>query len=679
MSSPGPRAALVVLGALLLLPAAARPAPRDADCLACHSQEGLEAVTPRGQKLKLHVPEDALAGSVHEMLSCTDCHVGATSFDDVPHSARPMTYGCAACHEAEERSYRERDAHGKGLRNASPRAPYCNGCHGGHHILPISSPESAMAPTREPETCGRCHASELLNEEDNISKRNLITRYRESVHWQALQAGKPAATCSSCHTAHSILDSDSPQSSTSRSGVVETCGHCHGEEAAAYRTGSHGRTLLSGNHDVPTCTTCHGDHDMTSLRGRQGDARTWAATQVCIWCHGNERMMRRYALDTVPVESYLKDFHGLTQRGTMGSSATCADCHEAHHSLPSSHPASRMHLTNRGAACGQCHGKVSQNFITSFSHRNAAQATEFWILGLVRNLYLLLIVGTIGAMLAHNSVIWWWAVRRKLRAEERSARLVRRMTRFEVVLHLALFLSFSALVLTGFMLKVPDHFWVRWLFALGVTEAVRAAVHRLAAVVMVADFVVLFLYLALRPRGRVILREILPSPRDLRELASTLRYYAGRGGEAPRYGLFNYAEKAEFWALVWGTVIMVVTGLVLWFPKLIPATWPGWVLELSRTIHFYEAVLAALAILVWHFFLTIFHPDEYPMNASWLTGVLSEEEARHRFTDEAVRRMAPPPRPAEATPPAGDGPAASAVPPPGEGPPPDGTPPAAGS
>jgi cytochrome b subunit of formate dehydrogenase len=619
----------------------AHAAPADKDCLACHGEKDLTAATDRGKRLKLYVPPDALKGSAHEGMSCTDCHTGAASFENVPHAAGPLKLGCATCHEKEERLYMETDAHGKGFKAKSPRAPYCNGCHGGHQILPMSSPNSAMAPQNEPETCGRCHASEELNKEEDIAKRNLITRYKQSVHWQGIKEGKNAATCTSCHSAHSILRSDSPASTTSRTGIIEVCQRCHLKEAQAYKAGGHGRTLLHGNHDVPTCVTCHGDHDMTSLRGRAGDARTWASTQVCIWCHGNERMMKRYALDTAPVDSYLKDFHGLTQRGTLGSSATCADCHDAHHSLPSSHPKSRMHISNRGAACGQCHGQVSPSFIMSFSHKVAAAAKEFWVQGVVRNIYIIIIVLTIGAMLLHNFVVWWWAVQKKLEAG-RTAKTVRRMTPFEIGLHAVLLVSFIVLAVTGFMLKVPDAFWVRWLFSFGVTEAVRSLVHRASAVLMTLDFAVLFLYLFNNPRGRGVLYELVPSWRDLRELLGTLRFYRGKSAERPRFGVFNYAEKAEFWALVWGTGIMAVTGFVLWFPKSVPSTWPGWIIEVARTIHFYEAVLAVLSILVWHLFMTIWHPDEYPMNTSWLTGKLTREEAEHRFTEEAINKMEPP-------------------------------------
>jgi len=84
---------------------------------------------------------------------------------------------------------------------------------------------------------------------------------------------------------------------------------------------------------------------------------------------------------------------------------------------------------------------------------------------------------------------------------------------------------------------------------------------------------------------------------------------------------------------------MVITGLILWFPKAIPARWPAWILNVARIIHYYEAMLAFLAILIWHGFHTIFHPAEYPMNTSWLTGYITKEEAEHHFEKDAVEKM----------------------------------------
>ena len=68
---------------------------------------------------------------------------------------------------------------------------------------------------------------------------------------------------------------------------------------------------------------------------------------------------------------------------------------------------------------------------------------------------------------------------------------------------------------------------------------------------------------------------------------------------------------------------MTATGLVLWFPEATARLFPSWTIAASQTIHFYEAWLATLAIVVWHFFFVIFHPDVYPMSWAWLTGRMS--------------------------------------------------------
>lgn len=613
--------------------------PKNEDCLLCHGQPDLEAVTPRGKTLKLYMPPDALKGSAHETLNCVDCHTGAKSFDEVPHWSAPAKPACGDCHADVLESYLKSDIHGQGFQEKNPRAPYCNGCHSGHRILPLTSPDSAMSRQNQPDTCGFCHGSEKLNKEEGITKRNLITRYKSSVHWQAINQGKIGATCTDCHGFHSIQPSASATSSVSEIGIINTCVRCHPNEVRAFKDSPHGRSLIHGSHDSPTCTTCHGDHDMASLRARTGDAKQWAATQVCIWCHNNGKMMARYGLDTMPVESYMNDFHGLTQRGTMGASATCADCHDAHHSLPSSHPQSRMYLSNRGPACGQCHGNVSTSFAQSFSHKKAMKAPGRKIETVVRVLYFALIVLSVILMLAFNFLVWLWAVRRKYKAQT-SKRHITRLTSFEVTSHMLLFISFSVLAITGFALKYPDAFWVRWLFSLGMSESVRSIIHRLAAITMSADLLLFIAFMLFAKRGRMMLKEIFPRWSDFAQCWSYVRFYLGRTAEKPKSPIFNFSEKFEFWALIWGTVIMAGTGAILWFPKAIPGNWPVWFLNVARIVHFYEALLATLAIIIWHGFHTIFHPDEYPMNTSWLTGYITEEEAKERFEQKSIETMA---------------------------------------
>jgi thiosulfate reductase cytochrome b subunit len=107
-------------------------------------------------------------------------------------------------------------------------------------------------------------------------------------------------------------------------------------------------------------------------------------------------------------------------------------------------------------------------------------------------------------------------------------------------------------------------------------------------------------------------------------------------------GRYSYVEKLEYWALVWGSIIMVLTGGLMTWQDWTLRMFPKWLFDVIRAIHFYEAVLACLAILVWHFYWVIFDPDEYPMKWTWTTGQASESDVRHRRSDEDPP---PPPEP----------------------------------
>lgn len=656
--------------AALMASTGARAEPSGSECAACHGEKDIRGTTERGRSLELYVPPDALSGSAHESLSCTDCHDGAKTWDEAPHNGgRPLEMKCDRCHEQAGRDHlRGVHSPASSPRGGSSNAPRCQDCHGRHAIPPLSSPLSPVNRIHQPATCGQCHQKDEPAPNSNITKRRLIERYNASVHWQALREGKSSAACADCHDRHAILPSSDVSSWVNRTGLVGTCGKCHAQVAQHFSSGSHGRSLLHGNLDVPNCVTCHGDHDIISLKSPVGARRNFAGTEVCIWCHGNQRMMARYALDTSPVESYMRDFHGLTQRGSEGRSATCADCHDAHRSLPSSHPESRMHISNRGTACGTCHGQSPQSFIMSFTHRTRAVDQGYDVKRIVTIVYITLILLIVGGMLLHNLIIWSHALRRKLRHQKQNPAMVR-LHRFERLWHWLLIGSFSLLLFTGLALKYPDSVFFRWLYALGMTEAVRSFIHRAAAVILIGDMLAFLGYQIFTRSGRRWLRPMLPRGRDVRDLFATLRYYLGRSRERPRYAIFNYAEKAEYWALWWGTLTMTLTGLVLWVPRSLPESWPAWVIDLARIIHFLEAVLAGLAILVWHLFHTIFRIEEYPMDTSWLTGVLTEAEAAHRFTEEAIAaQRLPPPPPPEPDPTVhrpwnGDPPAAPASPP----------------
>jgi len=254
-------------------------------------------------------------------------------------------------------------------------------------------------------------------------------------------------------------------------------------------------------------------------------------------------------------------------------------------------------------------------------------------------------VAVVGAMSAHNALDFLKKARHQLRirrgeiVEEPPGRaLYLRMTSGERLQHAALTVSFTLLVITGFMLRYPESWWVAGIRRVSVRAFdLRSQIHRVSAVVMVAASLFHLGYLIFTPRGRQLLRDLWWRRRDLKDPIALVRYNLGLSAEKPKFDRFSYIEKAEYWALVWGTIVMAVTGVVMWFDNFFIGLFTKLGYDVSRTIHFYEAWLATLAILVWHFYFVVFNPDTYPMNMAWLTGRLTEREMEEEHPLELQR------------------------------------------
>jgi cytochrome b subunit of formate dehydrogenase len=85
----------------------------------------------------------------------------------------------------------------------------------------------------------------------------------------------------------------------------------------------------------------------------------------------------------------------------------------------------------------------------------------------------------------------------------------------------------------------------------------------------------------------------------------------------------------EYWAFMWGTVVMALSGFLLWFDNLTLRHFPKWVSDAATAVHWYEALLATFSILIWHFYLVIFDPMVYPMDTAWLDGKISADHYKH--------------------------------------------------
>jgi cytochrome b subunit of formate dehydrogenase len=206
-----------------------------------------------------------------------------------------------------------------------------------------------------------------------------------------------------------------------------------------------------------------------------------------------------------------------------------------------------------------------------------------------------------------------------------------RMTLNERIQHVLLLSSFITLVVTGFALKYPEALWVLWVRKLFGDYAfeIRGIVHRVAAVIMILDSLYHVLYVSFSKRGRRLIIDLWFTKKDLTDTIGTMKYYLGKSESKPLYARFSYIEKSEYWALVWGTVVMSATGIVLWFNNTFLPVISSIGMEISTAIHFYEAILASLAIFVWHFYFVIFNPEVYPLNKAFITGYLTREEMEH--------------------------------------------------
>ena len=222
------RAGVVALALVLLSGGGARAiAQGNDDCLSCHNDKGLTKKRD-GRTVSLFVDEVKFKGSVHGKVNCTDCHADLKG-KDLPHDETLKPAQCRSCH-ANEQTQHDQSLHGRALARGDPLAPKCSSCHGNHDIVARSNPRSPVQPARIPYLCGRCHSEGgRVQKERTIHQSNIISNYTESIHGEALMTKglTVAATCVSCHTAHSIRKHTDPKSSIARANIAATCSACH--------------------------------------------------------------------------------------------------------------------------------------------------------------------------------------------------------------------------------------------------------------------------------------------------------------------------------------------------------------------------------------------------------------------------------------------------------------------
>ncbi len=347
-------AVLFLLGGAFL-PGVAREASASISlekCTLCHGKPEFRKLLVDGRIRELYVTADSLKGSVHEKKVCSDCHFDVS---EIPHRTHPKRVTCTHCHF-------------KGNKEGAPQS-------------------------------------------DNV------LAYFESVHGRAIALGNAKAPlCQDCHGNHGIVKAKNPDSKVSHMKVAETCGKCHMEIYAQYKTSIHGVALSKGITEAPSCTGCHGEHRIYSRNDPKSSVYATSVSDQCSRCHSSIAIMSKFGIETEQVATYRESFHGVASKFGSRTVANCSSCHGVHDIRPPDDPLSMVNTKNVPKTCGKCHPNANPNFAMGKIHVDAKKK-ESGVIYWTATFFKWLTIGTMLALIVHIFLDMYGRTRR-LRGEQ---------------------------------------------------------------------------------------------------------------------------------------------------------------------------------------------------------------------------------------------------------------------
>lgn len=306
---------------------------------------------------------------------------------------------CLNCHETPETFIEFRSAERLDLfvdgtvYNASVhgiQGTTCVQCH--TNISGYPHPDLDAATQREftiqqNQACGDCHTENFQSTLDGV-------------HQAARKEGNlNAAVCSDCHGAHDVSTA-----SIRRSNIPQLCGECHTQIFELYKTSVHGGALLEeGNPDTPTCTDCHGIHE---IGGPSQEGFHLFSPLICANCHTDNAITEKYGLNPYVYETYLSDFHGTTVTlfekiapDQQTNKPVCIDCHGVHDIRRTDDPKSTVIRENLLDTCQQCHPNATEDFPSAWLGHYSPSWEKTPVISAVNLFYQIVIPVTVIGML----------------------------------------------------------------------------------------------------------------------------------------------------------------------------------------------------------------------------------------------------------------------------------------
>ena len=363
-----------ILTSLMILLLFAAVQASDEDCLVCHGKDAT------GAEEASVVDLSTLSGSVHAGLECDDCHI--VNLEQRHRGAADVL--CGKCHLEEAKSY-SKSPHLEGREVSIEDVPTCSTCHGGHDILELENPRSKTNHINSVAVCVGCHEDIHIKEKfDILPDPKMIKAYEGSVHGKALlvDGNMDAPACVDCHGSHSFRPSDDPDSPLYKTRVAATCGTCHAEVAAQYEESVHGTALTDGILESPTCTNCHGEHDIKQHLDPESRVFAVNIPKTCSDCHTSEKVVTKFGLNPDRIATFKESFHGAAIELGETRVANCASCHGVHDIYPQSDERSMIHMANIQNTCGECHEDLPEDFAKGAVHTSATDIEsggKFWV------------------------------------------------------------------------------------------------------------------------------------------------------------------------------------------------------------------------------------------------------------------------------------------------------------
>jgi hypothetical protein len=401
--------AALLMGAAAIAPAKPAPAkepppnPNDA-CLACHG----DATAKSEAGKSIAVDAARFGGSVHGamQLPCAGCHADVSA-DKFPHG-KVKAVDCATCHEKAVKEYAN-SIHGKAHAEGRNVAATCTDCHGSHDIKRSADVASRTNHANIEATCAACHGNDATIKKGNIPGGNVAGKYHDSIH--GVIVGKKgtnsgaAPTCTNCHGAHDMRPKSDPESRVSRKNIPDTCGGCHMGVKEVWKNSQHGKLRQNLVLVAPGCSDCHSAHAIQAH-----DKPQWQVDVIkeCGNCHG------------AYLSTYRDTFHGQVTDLGFVRVATCASCHGAHEMLPKDNPLSKVSSTNRLKTCQACHPKANANFVLYEPHANKHKK-EGGVVLYYTALFMQLLLAGVFAFFGLHTILWLYRSLHVV-AERRAAR-----------------------------------------------------------------------------------------------------------------------------------------------------------------------------------------------------------------------------------------------------------------